>query len=411
MSAAAVTWLITALAAVGVALRPFNWPECVWAIVGAAALVTFGIISPADAAVGVARGTDLYLFLFGMMLLAEIARAEGMFDWFAGLACRHAGGSGRRLFLLIYCVGTVVTIFLSNDATAVVLTPAVAAAVRSARAPRPLPYLFACAFIANAASFVLPISNPANLVIYGNHMPALLQWLPRYFLPSILSIVATYVMLRWTQRSALDQAIVFDLQVLRLSRGGRTAAAAVAMTAVVLLIVSAADIRLGAPTAIAGAVTGLALFARDRNAAIDAVKSMAWGIFPLVAGLFVMVEALDRTGLDELLRSIVQRDGQAIPWGVGLVVALASNVFNNLPIGLIAGSTMQAAHVSDDVTRAVMIGIDLGPNLSVTGSLATILWLAALRREQLVVGFGAFFKLGCVVMPPALALAFAAALH
>jgi arsenical pump membrane protein len=411
MSAAAVTWLITALAAAAIALRPFNWPEFVWAIVGAAVLLALRTISPEEAVVGVVRGADLYLFLFGMMLLAEIARAEGLFDWFARLACQHAGGSGRRLFLLIYGVGTLVTIFLSNDATAVVLTPAVAVAVRAAKAEHPLPYLLVCAFIANAASFVLPISNPANLVIYGNHMPALLQWLPRYLLPSILSIVATYVVLRWTQRSALDQEIARDLPVLRLSRGGKIAAAGIAITAVMLLIVSAADIQLGAPTAIAGVVTGLALLVRDRKAAIGAVKSISWGIFPLVGGLFVMVEALDQTGLADLTRSFVQRDGQAIPWSVGLVVALASNLFNNLPVGLVAGSTVQAAHVADSVTSAVLIGVDLGPNLSVTGSLATILWLAALRRERLSVSPSAFLKLGCVVMPPALVLALAAALH
>ena len=114
-------------------------------------------------------------------------------------------GSPRRLFLLIYGVGTVVTIFLSNDATAVVLTPAVAAAVKAAKAKEPLPYLLICAFIANAASFVLPISNPANLVIYGSHMPPLLQWLPAYLLPSVVAIVATYLLLRFTQRGALDQ--------------------------------------------------------------------------------------------------------------------------------------------------------------------------------------------------------------
>ena len=94
-----------------------------------------------------------------------------------------------------------------NDATAVVLTPAVAAAVNAAKAKEPLPYLLICGFIANAASFVLPISNPANLVIYGNHMPPLLQWLPAYLLPSAMSIVATYLVLRWTQRGALHQIL------------------------------------------------------------------------------------------------------------------------------------------------------------------------------------------------------------
>ena len=167
---------------------------------GAVLLVALGLLSPQDALTGVGKGTDVYLFLFGMMLLAEIAREEGLFDWLAAVATSHAKGSASRLFLLTYGVGTIVTIFLSNDATAVVLTPAVAAAVKTAKAEQPLPYLLICAFIANAASFVLPISNPANLVIYGSHMPPLLQWLPAYALPSVLSIAATYLVLRWTQR-------------------------------------------------------------------------------------------------------------------------------------------------------------------------------------------------------------------
>ncbi len=148
-----------------------------------------------------------------MMLLAEIAREEGLFAWLAAVATSHAKGSARRLFLLTYGVGTIVTIFLSNDATAVVLTPAVAAAVNTAKAEQPLPYLLICAFIANAASFVLPISNPANLVIYGSHMPPLLHWLPAYLLPSAVSIAATYLVLRWTQRGALGQKIASDVPV------------------------------------------------------------------------------------------------------------------------------------------------------------------------------------------------------
>ena len=186
-------WTIAAIAMTGVILRPFNWPEAIWAVAGATLLVALQLISPQDVLTGVAKGTDVYLFLIGMMLLAEIARAEGLFDWLAAVATSRARGSARRLFALIYGVGIVVTVFLSNDATAVVLTPAVAAAVKAAKAEKPLPYLLICAFVANAASFVLPISNPANLVIYGNRMPPLQQWLPAYLLPSVLAIAATYV--------------------------------------------------------------------------------------------------------------------------------------------------------------------------------------------------------------------------
>jgi arsenical pump membrane protein len=196
-------WIIVAAVMAGVILRPFFWPEFIWAVAGAVLLVLLGLLSWPDAIAGIEKGTDVYLFLTGMMLLAELARQEGLFDWLAAYAARHANGSATRLFTLVFAVGTVVTIFLSNDATAVVLTPAVAAVVKAARVERPLPYLLVCAFIANAASFVLPISNPANLVIYGSHMPPLLHWLPSYALPSAVSILATYLMLwrRCRQRS------------------------------------------------------------------------------------------------------------------------------------------------------------------------------------------------------------------
>ena len=188
-------WAIVALSVLGVIVRPFRWPEFVWAAGGATLLVVLHLLDPAAAWAGVGKGLDVYLFLIGMMALSEIARREGLFDWLAGLAVRGAGGSASQLFLLIYAVGTLVTVFLSNDATAVVLTPAVYAAAKAAKA-EPLPYLFICALVANAASFVLPISNPANLVVFASHMPPLGQWLMRFGIASILSIVVTFLVLR-----------------------------------------------------------------------------------------------------------------------------------------------------------------------------------------------------------------------
>lgn len=414
MSDHILTWIIAGLAVCGVILRPFNLPEAVWAVGGAGLLVMLGLISPVTALTGAAKGTDVYLFLAGMMLLAEIGRREGLFDWLAALATSHANGSASRLFLLTYIVGTIVTVFLSNDATAVVLTPAVAAAVKTARAEQPVPYLLVCAFIANAASFVLPISNPANLVIYGHHMPPLMQWLPRYLLPSAVSIAVTYLALWWTQRPLLSQTIAKNVPMPPLSYGGKTAAAGIAATAIALLAASAMDIRLGLPTFIAGAATAVIVLIPRPAQAWSVLKDISWGVLPLVAGLFVLVEALDRTGLigmiSALLRQGAATSAAGAAWAAGIAVALASNLANNLPVGLIAGSAVQSDHTVDQITRAILIGVDLGPNLSVTGSLATILWLAALRRERLTVGFGTFLKIGAVVMPPALALSIATAL-
>lgn len=414
MSPNAVIWTVAAVATAGVILRPFDWPQAVWAATGAALLVLSGLLPPRAALAGIASGTDVYLFLAGMMLLGEIARHQGLFDWLAAVATIWARGSARRLFTLIYGVGIIVTAFLSNDATAVVLTPAVAAAVRAAKAPNPLPYLLICAFVANAASFILPISNPANLVVYGSRTPALAAWLPRYLLPSALAIAATYGALYWTQTASLRQELATSMPLPRLSAGGKAAALGIGATAIGLLASSALDIPLGLPTAIAGAATGAFVLIHTRTAPWPIIKGISWGVLPLVAGLFVLVRALDDTGLIDALRAPLQ-GGAAEPrsetaWAAGIVVAFAVNLVNNLPAGLVAGTALQTANAPDLVTRAVLIGVNLGPNLSVTGSLATILWLAALRREGLNVGAATFLRLGLVVMPPALVLALAGAI-
>ncbi|MGO4727067.1 MULTISPECIES: arsenic transporter [unclassified Inquilinus] len=407
---AAATWGIAALATIGVIARPWRLPEAIWAVAGAAALVGFGLLSGSDALMAIGKGADVYLFLIGMMLLAELARIEGLFDWAAAIAARQARGSASRLFGLTYVVGIVVTVFLSNDATAVVLTPAVYAVARAAGAP-PLPYLFICAFIANAASFVLPISNPANLVVFGSQMPPLLTWLSWFTLPSVLAIGATFVALRLTQAKALRAPIATDIVVPALPPGGHIAAWGLGATAVVLLLASGFGLDLGLPTALAGLATTAIVLLHRRAAPWRLMRSISWEVLPLVAGLFVLVEGLDRTGVVHLLAGTLQeaafRSIDGTSWGVGVIVAVATNLMNNLPAGLIVQSTLAQAPVPPQLAGAALIGVDLGPNLSVTGSLATILWLVALRREGIEVGALQFLRLGCIVMPPALLLALA----
>jgi arsenical pump membrane protein len=402
------TWSISALAILGVIVRPGGLPEAFWATLGAAALVLSSLISPPDAMAAILKGTDVYLFLVGMMVLAEVARQEGLFDWLAAYAVRHAAGSAARLFTLVYGVGIVVTVFLSNDATAVVLTPAVYAATRHARAP-PLPYLFICAFIANAASFVLPISNPANLVVYGAHMPPLRTWLGQFGLASVVSIAVTYVVLRWTQQRSLRGDIARDVEFPSLDIGGRLACGGIAATGIVLLIASSLGRPLGLPTFVAGTATAIAILAVKRSAPWPILKSISWSVLPLVAGLFVLVAGVQSTGLLEPVKVLLARQESAhgAALATGGIAAFLCNAMNNLPLGLLGGALVSGAPLHSDVAGALLIGVDIGPNLSVTGSLATILWLAALRREGLKVGAWQFLAIGYLVMPPALLAALA----
>ncbi len=278
--------------------------------------------------------------------------------------------------------------------------------------PKPLPHLVACAFIANAASFVLPISNPANLVLYGDHMPALAPWLAQFALPSLFAIGATYAALRWLYRNELKAGIASAIEAPPLSSAGRTTAYGLGLAAAALLLASAFEFQLGAPTFAAGVLTALVVLARNREAPWPLIGGVHWSVLPLVAGLFVLVAGLGETGLvavlSDLLQAGVQRSEQAAALVAGAGIAAASNLMNNLPAGLLAASAVAPVHAPETLKGALLIGVDLGPNFSVTGSLATILWLLALRREGEHMGALEFLRIGAIATPPALILALGA---
>ncbi|HJT53835.1 MAG TPA: arsenic transporter [Candidatus Angelobacter sp.] len=399
-------WLITLASIICMLLRPRGIPEYVWICSGAVVLVLTRLLPSAAALNAVLKGVDVYLFLFGMMVLAELARDEGVFDWVADLAMRHAGGSPAKLFLLIYLTGTVVTALLSNDATAVVLTPAVLATVRRAQVP-PKPYLFTCAFIANAASFLLPISNPANIVIYGRQLPPLAVWVRIFLAPSLVAIVATYFLLRFLSRRDLQQHFEVQSIPVELSSRGRLAIAGLVLSAIALIARSAYGADLGMPTALAGVATVLFVALKDRAVPMKVARDVTWSVLFLVAGLFVIVEALSQAGLLQIGEAAIAWLLPKSPAVAGLSsafgVAAVSNLMNNLPVALASGAALQ--HLGNvGLSHAVLLGVDLGPNLSVTGSLATILWLIALRRENVDITAMEFLKVGIVLMPVPLLL-------
>jgi arsenical pump membrane protein len=224
----------------------------------------------------------------------------------------------------------------------------------------------------------------------------------------LAAIAATFVALRWAQRRDLKGVVAEIGEIAPLTGAGKLAALGIVMTAVALLAASKLGWDLGLPTFTAGAAVTAIVLVIGRQSPLPVLRDISWSVLPLVAGLFILVEGLNRTGVLTALAGVLKNASAAAPqatsWTAGIVNAFASNLVNNLPMGLIAATTSQIAQVPTHVTGAILIGVDLGPNLSVTGSLATILWLIALRREGENIGAVRFLKLGFIVMTPALLL-------
>lgn len=393
-----MVFVVAVVAVALIALRPPRVPLWVWPVGAAALVVAFGRESATDALDAVARQWNVLLFIAGLMGLSAAAEESGLLAWVTEVVLARAAGSRRRLFFWLFAVAVATTLLLSNDATAIVLTPLAYAAV-ARRDGNAMPYLYACAFAANTASFGLPFSNPANVLILPH--PQLGEYLARLALPQAFAIAWNAAAFALVFRSSLRGTYAFETPALPAPRVVRTLAA-LGVVGAAYFAALATGVPLG-PVAAGGALLAL-IVAEIRP--LRALQRMSWRTLLLVAGLFALLDAVARAGfvawaIGQLQH--VEHHGPAAASALTLGgAAVFSNLLNNLPVAIVASYV--AAHTGwHHLAYPAIVGVDLGPNLSTAGSLATLLWLAILSERGVRVNPLHYARLGLVVVPPALA--------
>jgi arsenical pump membrane protein len=407
---AALAAVIFAVTLIAIVTRPWRIGEAWFAAAGAALMLLTGAVAPQAALSAVASEWNLFLFFLGLMVTAAVADMAGFFDWAAGLAVVAARGSGRLLLLNVLIVAALVTTFLSNDATAVILTPVVYTLVTRLRL-RVMPYLFAVSFMANSASMTLPISNPIN-VLTGDRLRAPLATYEGHLLAASLAAVAItgglFMVFFWRTtatrfdfdgRRAMAEATVHAL-FFRAVMGG------LCVLAIAYVAGSAMLWPLGI-IASAGGAGLLMIAAVSRHVSLDHIRAhVSVPLFVYVAALFVMVRAIQDAGITSALTAgavaTASDAGRAVASGL-LGSAVASNLINNLPAQLVLISGTQAGGVPLSLHApflfGALAGADLGPNLTPVGALSTMLWLVIVRRRGVQVSAWDFIRIGAVVAP------------
>src|SRR6266852_5554878 len=122
--------------------------------------------------------------------------------------------------------------------------------------------------------------------------------------------------LRLMQRRALDSTVATVDEIPPLTLGGKLAASGITMTAIVLLTASTLGWDLGLPTFIAGAAVTTFVLAIGRQSPLPVLKDISWSVLPLVAGLFILVEGLNRTGVPPSLAGVLKEAATASPHAV-----------------------------------------------------------------------------------------------
>jgi arsenical pump membrane protein len=392
-----MVFLVTAVAIGMLAVRPRHVPAYVWPVSGALFVMLLGAEPVAGAGVALARQWNILLFIAGLMCVASAAQESGAFEFITNRVLDYAGGSRRVLFVYLFLAGSVLTIVLSNDATAIVLTPVVYRAV-AGRGGDAMPFLFGCIFVADTASFGAPFSNPANVLVLPH--ARLPEYLWHLGPPEIAAIAINLGLFLFFFRTSLRGHYDREPPVAPRPRALATLFV-FGLLGIAYLAALAASLPLG-PIA---AIGGIAALLVARVPFTQASRQMAWETFALLAGLFVLLDSVARAGLTGwALRGLSEllRYGPPVATVVaGVAAALLSNVLNNLPVAIASASVVQgtAAH---HVAYPLIAGIDLGPNLTTAGSLATILWLAVLHERGVRVNLLEYLRLGAIVVPPTL---------
>ncbi len=376
--------LITGLVLIGIMLRPWKTNEAIIALVGGGLLLLLGLITPANATVG-------------------------FFDWLAAWAARLSGNSTRRLFLNTFLLGSLISLFFSNDATALILTPIIYSLTTRLRLPV-LPYLFACTFIADTASFLLPVSNPINIIVLSTFPLDLWTFLRLLFLPSMVVIsinIGVFLLLYRRQLHGRFDSKRLPSATESIKHQGFFRYTCVVLLLVAIAYVTAAALRL--PLSLVAMAGALALLFGARYWKLSTLhetgKQISWSIFGFIAGMFIIVQAVESTGLTAQFGQLLLRLSGGTSLGAVLVgtggAALGTNLINNVPMAVVLTSSLHSLKsaplaVQHGFIAATIFGCDLGPNVT---TLATVLWLLILRRRNLEVSGLDYFKVGVVVTP------------
>ena len=401
---------VIAIAVLGAVLafamvRPRGLPEAVVAVPAAGLVLLVGLVSPAAAGRRVVELLPTLVFLAAVLVIAHLADLDGVFGWLGRTVARACHGSPRRLLTLTFAAAAGTTAVLSLDATVVLLTPVVFATASSLQL-RAKPHVYACTHLANSASTLLPVSNLTNLLAFGASGLSFLGFAGLMALPWLVTVAVELLVFRrffatdlagrsTTEPLPPGPAPRFALAVLAATLAGFCLGPLIGLDAVVIAVAAALVL----------AVRALL----RRTVRLPALAEESGPLLCLfVAALAVVVEAVAENGAGDALRAILPTStGLLALLAVAGIAAVLANLVNNLPATLILLSVL-GAHPAPGLLLAVLLGVNIGPNATYVGSLATLLWRRVLAGAGVTPTLREFLRLGALTVPACLITATAA---
>ncbi|GCB57042.1 arsenic transporter [Rhodococcus erythropolis] len=391
--------LLVAVVLVFAIVRPRGLPEIVIAGPAAVVVLLTGVVTPDEAREELTSMAPTVVFLVAVLVLAHAADALGVFRWVSQILQQKSLADPHRLLIYVFGAAALTTAVLSLDATVVLLTPAVIAAARSIGAS-PRPHSYASAHLSNSASTLLPVSNLTNLIAFAATGLTFLHFTALMALPWVVTIAVEYLILRLFFRSELVRSENTEPPASKTSSPAPSLPLAVIGLTLVGFAVSGFFGIEPAWIAVVGAsVLGAIALARHRTTAAKMLYAADLWFCAFVLVLGIIVAGVANGPVGEWIAQILPGDTS---YGsllfVAVVAALASNLVNNLPATLLMIAALGTG-APPGLVLAMLIGVNLGPNLTYVGSLATMLWRRVATSAGAPPTLATFTLLGVITTP------------
>jgi arsenical pump membrane protein len=392
--AAALVVLVLTLAA---AVTGTRWaPDWAVAVGGAVVLVALGVISLTGARHALASFGPTIGFLAALLVLGDGCRRSGLFEALGSTMAVASRGRPVRLLALVFLAAAGTTAVLSLDATVVLLTPIVFATA-AGLAVSSRPHVYACSHLANTASLLLPVSNLTNLLAFQASRLSFTRFAALMALPWLAGLAIEWIVLTRAFRPELHTTSPQAPEPTESAALPRFALVVLALT----LVGFAASSVIGVAPVWVAALAALIMTARERPRLGELVLASQPAFLAFVLALAVIVTAASDHGLSSAVDSLLPHgSGLLALLGIALVSAVLANLVNNLPATLIALPVVAASGTGP--VLAMLIGVNVGPNVTYVGSLATLLWRRIVHAHDETVDVVEFVRLGALTVGPAL---------
>ena len=350
----------------------------------------------------------ILVLFFSMSALSVYLDEAGFFNYVAVKMLRYVKRKQIYLFLLLYALVSVLTVFTSNDIVILTFTPFLCYFCKSAKIS-PLPYLFAEFVAANTFSMLLIIGNPTNIYLSLASQIGFIEYFKVMWLPSLLGGVAALSVMLLIFRHQLKEEIKPEekkatLDMPRAVIGGICLAlATVALAVSDFLPFEMWQIAFFFALLLFSSAITYKIFTGKKSGALNTFLRIPWSLLPFMLSMFILVEALNYNGVCAAAAKLLSGFDPIVTYGV--LSTLFANLVNNIPMSVLFGSVLNVGGVGMAGAYATVIGSNLGAYLTPIGALAGIMWGQILKEQNVKFTFLQFCKKGVLIVVPTLAAA------